>query len=284
MRRAILIGLSLLLYVALCASGADAPRRIVSLSPNVTEMLYGIGAFSRIVGVSDYCTYPPEVRKLPTVGGWATPDLEKLAGMRPDLVIVDDAQGELFADNFKKLGLRVMSVKDHTIEESYGAMAALGKATGHEAEAAKLIATTREGLQRVSRRTAALPKVRVVMIVDRTPGTLRDLYTATAGGYLGELVEIAGGRMALAAAQNGYGQLSKEDLAAADPDWILDSTHSTGGRLAGDPVEAWSEMPELKAVRNHRVRMLNEDYVVHSSQRMVETAELFARLFHPEAR
>src|SRR3974390_957297 len=137
MTRRILIGL----LIACCAPAADLPQRIVSLSPNVTEMLYGVGAFSRVVGVSEYCTYPPEVTKLPTVGGWATPDLERLAGLRPNLVIVDDAQGELFQERFKKLGLRVMSVKDHTIEESYGAMAALGKATDHDLDAAKLIAS-----------------------------------------------------------------------------------------------------------------------------------------------
>jgi iron complex transport system substrate-binding protein len=287
MTRTILIGLS----VALCAAGADAPRRIVPLSPNVAEMLYGIGAFSQVVGVSDYSTYPPEARKLPSVGGWANPNLEKVAVLRPDLVIVDDAQAALVGDNLNKLGLRVMTVKDHTIQDSYGAMAALGQASGHEAGAAKLIAATREGLERVARQTAALAKPAVVLIIDRTPGTLRELYTATAGGYLGELVQIAGGRMAAAAVPGGYGKLSAEDLLAANPDWILEFIPATGGgagggpgpgsRLTGDPLQAWSEMPELKAVRNHQVRVVTEDYVVHSSQRMVETAQLFARLLHP---
>jgi iron complex transport system substrate-binding protein len=278
--RAILIGLS----VALSTLAADAPRRIVSLSPNVTEMLYGMGAFSQVVGVSDYCTYPPEVTKLPSVGGWANPNLEKVAALRPDLVIVDDAQAALVADNLQKLGLQLLTVKDHTIQESYDAMAALGQATGHPAEAAKLIASTREGLLRVSRKTAALAKPSVVLIIDRTPGTLRELYTATLGGYLAELVLIAGGRMPLAAAQNGYGQLSKEDLLAADPDWILDFNHAVPSRFSGNPLQVWSEMPELKAVRNQRVRSVTPDYVVHSSQRMVETAELFTRLIHPEVK
>lgn len=277
MRGAILVAAS-----ALTALAAGGPQRIIPLSPNVTEMLYGIGAFAQVAGVSDYCTYPPQVQNLPHVGGWENPDFEKVAALRPDLVIVDDAQAMLVADSFRKLGLRVMSVKDRTIEESYEAMLELGKATGHEIEAAKLIATTREALLRVSQKTFAAAPTSVVIIVDRTPGTLRDLYTATAGGYLGELVHIAGGRMALAAAKTGYGQLSKEDLLKADPDWILDLNHKAPGRLAGDPLAAWNEMPQLKAVRNRHVRIVTEDFVVHSSQRMVETAELFARLIHPE--
>jgi iron complex transport system substrate-binding protein len=283
MTRRLLLALS----IAISAAGADAPRRIVSLSPNVTEMLYGIGAFDQVVGISDYCTYPPEVNKLPSVGGWHNPDLEKLAGLHPDLVIVDAGQAPFLEDHFKALGLRVMTVEDHTIQDVYAGMTALGRATNHEEGAAKLIASTRDGLARVSKKTAALKppaKPRVILIVDRTPVTLRDLYTATDGGYLGELVEIAGGKIGAPPAKNGYGKLSKEDLLAINPDLILDFIHGVKSRFSGDPMEAWSEMPELKAVRDRRIYGVNEDYVPHASQRMVQTAELFARLIHPEVR
>jgi ABC-type Fe3+-hydroxamate transport system substrate-binding protein len=124
----------------------------------------------------------------------------------------------------------------------------------------------------------------VILIVDRTPGTLRDLYTATGGGYLAELVAIAGGQIALAATKRGYEKLSKEDLLAANPEWILDFIHGAKSRFAGDPMEAWREMPELKAVGTGKVRGVNEDYVPHASQRIVDTAELFARILHPEAK
>jgi ABC-type Fe3+-hydroxamate transport system substrate-binding protein len=272
----------LLFSLAICA--AAAPQRIVSLSPNVTELLYGVGAFPQVVGVSDYCTYPPEVKKLPTVGGWHDPSLEKLAVMRPDLVIVDDAQAPFVQDSFRKLGLRLMVLPTHHVEDVYRAMAELGKATGHDTQAAQLIAATRQVRARVSQKTAALSHPGVVMIVDRTPGTLRELITATTGGFLSELVEMAGGRIAVAPAKDGYGKLSKEDLLAANPDVILDFVHGSDSRFAGNLMEAWREMPELKAVRSGRVYRVNEDYVPHASQRMVQTAELFARLIHPEAK
>jgi iron complex transport system substrate-binding protein len=278
MKRAFLIGLALVLH----AAGADIPRRIVSLSPNLTELLYGIEAFDQVVGISDYCTYPPAVANLPSVGGWHNPSLEKLAALAPDLVVIDDGQAPFVKDSFKKLGLRIMTASDHTVQDVYNSIAALGKATGHEAEAVRLIAATRDGLHRVSQKTARLAKPKVVLIVDRTPGTLRDLYTATGGGFLAELLEIAGGRMALPPSKRGYEKLSKEDLLAADPEIILDFIHGMKSRFSGDPMEAWREMSELKAVRAGRVRGVNEDYVPHASQRMVQTAELFARLIHPE--
>ncbi len=264
------------------------PHRIVCLSPTLTEILYGIGAFPEVVAVSDYATYPSEAARLPRVGGWATPDLEKLLSLRPDMVVLDDAQAPLFQDKVRALGFRALAVPIHTIAEVYAAMDVLGRATGHEAAAARLAADTRQGLDRIAKRTAALPKCRVMLIVDRTPGTLNNLYTATNGGYLAELIEIAGGRIAAAPASIGYSSLSKEDLLAADPDVILDFNHgpspSPAGSLFANPLDAWRTMPELKAVRTHRVYSVTEEYVPHASQRMVLTAGLFTRLLHPEAK
>ncbi len=274
--------LALSLLVALCAVCAGAPQRIVSLSPDLTEMLYGVGAFDRVVAVSDYDTYPPETAKLPHLGQLHSPSFEKLAGMRPDLVLINKAQAPFLEDTLKELGLRILKTSNQSIEETYAAMMAIGHATGNDAEAAKLAATTREGLDRVTRRTAGHSKVRVLLIVDRLPGTLRDLYTATDGSYLAELIGIAGGRIAVPPVEHGYKKLAKEDLLAADPEVILDFIQGPKSRFAGDPMEAWKEMPELKAVWGHRVYAVNEDFVPHASQRMVQTAELFARLIHPE--
>lgn len=278
MKRALLVAL----LSAVIAGAADVPHRIVSVSPNVTEMLYGIGAFGQVAGISDYCTYPPEVKNLPSIGGWHNPSLEKLAALKPDLVISDDGQAPFIEKNVEALGLRFLVVPNHTIRDLYSGIADLGRVTGHEEQAAKLIAQTREGLQRVSQKTAGRPAPRVILIVNRTPGTLRDLYTATEGGFLAELVAIAGGRIAAPKAPNGYGKLSKEDLLAINPDIILDFIHGSQSRFAGDPIEAWKEMPELKAVHTGQIHGVNEDYVPHASQRVVQTAELFARLIHPE--
>ena len=272
------------LIAAITLHATDMPRRIVSLSPNVTEMLYGIGAFGQVVGVSDYCTYPPQVKQLPSVGGWHTPSLEKLAAMRPDLVIVDDAQAPFIEDNVKALGLHLLVVPNHSIQDIYAGMGVLGRATGHEDGAAKLAAHTRGQLQQIGRKTAGRPVLPVILIVNRTPGTLRDLYTATEGGFLAELVTIAGGRVGAPKAPNGYAKLTTEDLLTINPEVILDFTHGSEGKFAGDPLEPWRDMPELKAVRSHRIYAVDEDYVPHASQRIVDTAALFARLIHPEVK
>jgi iron complex transport system substrate-binding protein len=276
--------LSALLCFALAAFAGQAPKRIVSLSPTVTEMLYGIGAFPDVVGISDYCTYPPEVKDLPSVGGWHNPNLEKLFALRPGLLIADDAQASFVQDKIRDLGFPVLVVPSHTVADVYKAISDLGRATGRTEGAERLVMATRDALAHVSRRTAGLGKPSVVLIVNRTPGTLRDLYTATDGSFLAELVQIAGGRVVAPAVARGYERLSKEDLLAINPDVILDFIHGSQSRLAGDPMAAWKEMPELKAVRSSRLHGVQEDYVPYASQRIVETAALFARLIHPEAK
>ena len=90
------------------------------------------------------------------------------------------------------------------------------------------------------------------------------------------------GKIAIKPVEHGYTKLAKEDLLAANPEVILDFIQGPKSRFAGDPMEAWKEMPELKAVRGHRVYGVHEDFVPHASQRMVQTAELFAKLIHPE--
>jgi iron complex transport system substrate-binding protein len=202
--------------------------------------------------------------------------------MRPDLVIINGAQAAFFEDTLRELGLLVLKTSNRSVQEVYSAMTAIGHATGNDGDAVRLVAATRARLDRVARKTAHLPKPRVVLIVNRTPGTLRDLSSATEGSYLEELVKIAGGHVVVPPARSGYARLSKEDLLAINPDLILDFIHGSNSVLAGDPLEAWQEMPELKAVRTHRIYGVNEDFVPHASQRIVETAELFAKLIHPE--
>jgi iron complex transport system substrate-binding protein len=280
MRRAFLFAL---LYV-LGAAGAERPQRIISLSPDLTEIVYGVGAFDRVVAVSDYDTWPPGTAKLPHLGQLHNPSFEKIVALRPDLVIINKAQAPFLEDTLKELGLTVLKTSNSSVEEVYAAMMSIGRATGSESEAAKLVASTREGLERFARRTAHLPRTSTVLIVDRLPGTLRDLYTATDGSFLAELVGIAGGHIEVPPVEHGYKKLAKEELLAINPDIILDFIQGPMSRFAGDPMEAWREMPELKAVRAHRVYGVNEDFVPHASQRIVQTAELFAKLIHPEAK
>jgi len=160
MRRTFLTSAAFALWALSTGVGAENPQRIVSLSPDLTEMLYGVGALNRVVGVSNYDTYPPEVAKIPRLGQLHSPSYEKLTAMRPDLVVINNAQAPFLEDTLKELGLRVLKTSNRSIQEVYAAITAIGRATGNDNEAARLVATTREGLDRVARRTARLSRPR----------------------------------------------------------------------------------------------------------------------------
>jgi iron complex transport system substrate-binding protein len=279
--------LALLLAVVGQISAAPAQRiisqRIISMSPNATEILYGLGVIDRVVAVSDYDVWPPEVKKLPRIGGWSTPSLERVLAFRPDLVLLSDAQMQLIGPQLRQLGLNVVALPTHTLDDAYSAIRITGHATGREAEAAQMEASTRAGIERVRGRTRSLVHPSVLCVVDRTPGTLRDVYAAGDGSFIAELIAVAGAHSVVPRSNEGYSRVGKEALLAYNPDIIVDMMQGPPGRLGEDPQAVWRDFPELAAVRNHRIVPVHEDYVLHASQMVVKTAVLFARIFHPES-
>jgi len=257
---------------ASCASSAQPlPQRIISVSPNVTEILYGIGAFDRVVAVSDYCTYPPAVQNLPRVGGWENSNLEKIAALRPDLVILTDAQAPFLEDKLRDLADIFVSIDE------------IGRATGTQARAADLARRTRASLDNTRALTRNLPRPSVLFVVDRTPGTLRDMTVAAQGSFLADLIDIAGGRITAAPAKSGYLNVSKDAILTLDPEVIIDLVHWSKGRFAEHPELVWHDLPELRAVREGRLCPLRDEFLPHASQFVADTAKLLAKLIHPEA-
>lgn len=265
------------------AGPAAKAARIISLSPNTTEILHGIGAFDRVVAVSDYCAYPPGVEALPRVGGWSNPNLEQIASLRPDLVVFADAQAQFVKDRIEALGVRVVSVPSRSLEDVYDSIEQIGRATGDEDEARRLLDETRGAVDEVRRRTASLPRPRVLCVVDRVQGTLRDLYTATDGSFIAQLVEAAGGRNVAPPAASGWGKVQKEAVVALDPEIIIDMVQSAEGRLAEDPQAVWRELATVTAVREGRVHSVRDEALIHPSQFVGPTARRLAEMIHPEA-
>ena len=273
---------AILLLAAVTASAAGTPQRIISASPSASEILYGVGAFDKVVAVSDYCTYPPAAKSLPRIGGWSTPSLETIAGLRPDLVVLTDSQAPLVEDHLRELGLQTLVTPSRTIQDVFTAMELIGRGTGHEREAGALVAATRATLERVRTRARALSRPTVLCIVDRTPGTLRDLYATTQHSYMGELIELAGGRIAAPAARAGYVRISKEILLTLNPDIVIDMVQGAKGELAEDPQAVWRERTGLRAVRTGRIYPIRDEYLLHASQMIARSAVTLARILHPE--
>jgi iron complex transport system substrate-binding protein len=266
------------------ARASDSPRRIISLSPSATEVLYGVGAFDRVVAVTDYDEFPPEVARLPKVGGWSNTNLEQIATLKPDLVVMTESQSPLIKDKLDALGVRTLTVPSYTVADALSSITLIGAATGQHEQAQKLLAETRARLDAVRARAKDLKRPRVLCIVDRVPGTLRGLYTATEGSFIDELIEIAGGDSIAPPARTGFGQINKEAVATLDPEIIIDmAMGAKSANLAEDPKEVWAELSQVRAVREGRVHVLRDASVIHPSQFVADAARKFAELIHPEA-
>ena len=263
-------------------NASRSPQRIISLMPSATEILYGVGAFERVVAVSDYCDYPPEAARLPRIGGWQNTNVERLAALRPDLVVMMDAQAPFIKDRLDALGIRTLAVGTRTLTDVFGAIESIGRATGQIDQAQRLSSETRAVLEEIRGRVGARERPRVLCVVDRVPGTLRDLYSATRGSFLAELIEIAGGEVIAPNAESGYGQISKEALLALDPEIIIDIVPGAEGSFSEDAESVWRELPQVRAVRNNRVYTVRDARTVHPSQFIAVTARRFAEIVHPE--
>ena len=258
------------------------PQRIISLSPSVSEILDGVGAFDRVVGVSDYCTYPPAVKQLPRVGGWQTTSLEQVNALQPDLVIMTEPQAAFVKDQLETLGLQTLVVPSQSLDNVFTAMAEIGQAVGNKGQAEALFQHTQSALDAIRSRVHGLGRPRVLCVVDRVPGTLRDLYAATKGSFLAQLVEVTGGESIAPPAGAGYAQMSKEAVLSLNPEVIIDMVQGPQGKFAEDPIGVWQEFSEVQAVRAGRIFPIRQTSAIHPSQFVADTAKGFAKMIHPE--
>jgi cobalamin transport system substrate-binding protein len=265
------------------ASVEPRPQRIVSLSPSVTEILYGIGAWPQVIAVSQYCTYPADVQNKPRVNGWDKTNLEQVMALNPDFVIGVEAQESFLRDKLNGLGVRSLFVKSQSLADILASFGEIGLATGHEQEATDLSAKTQGEIDTVRKAVADRPHPRVLCVVDRVPGTIRDLYTATRGSYLDELIQLAGGESIAPQAEHGYGKINKEAVLTLNPEVIIDMAQGSKGNFGEDPGAVWNELGEVRAVREKRIYSMSDPSVIHPSQFVGHTAQVFARALHPES-
>jgi iron complex transport system substrate-binding protein len=264
-------------------SSPPAPRRIVSLVPAITEMLYAIGAGSRVVAVSSYDEFPPEVKALPKVGALLDPDTERILALRPDMVVVYGSQSEVQAQ-FERAGLRTFSYRHGGIDTTLRTIHELGIAAGQQKDAAALVASLKARLDAVRERVKGRPKPRTLLVFERLPGTLREIYATGGVGFLHEMLTIAGGTNVFAEVSRESVQPSLEIVLARAPDVILE-VRASGliEKQKSGERDAWSAISSVPAVRNRRVHLLTGDYLVVPGPRLAMATEALARTLHPEA-
>lgn len=262
------------------------PKRIVSATPSVTEMLFALGLGDRVVGVTEHCRYPEAARRLPKIGTYMNPNSEAIAALRPDLVVIQK-NPYLPPAALERLKLRALELHYDSVAEVYRGIGQLSAAAGVPERGAALVAKLKAELAAVERATAGRARRSAAFFVARQPDSTQGLIAVGSASYLRELIEIAGGRNVFGDAAAAYPKIPLEELIARNPDVIIDmgdmaQTEGVTEAHRASVVELWKRHPVLKAVRGNRVYAVANDIFVVPGPRMAEAARAFARMLHPE--
>jgi ABC-type Fe3+-hydroxamate transport system substrate-binding protein len=256
----------------------------VSTSPSITETLFALGLGDRVVGVSQYCRYPDEARRVPKIGGFLEPDVELIARLGPDLVIVH--AGPSGAERrLETLRIPFLVVDRGTLPSVFTTIRRIGQAVSMSDRASLLIASLEARLARVREAVSARPPKKVLLIVGRRPGTLTDLIAVGRGSYLNDLVTIAGGVNVIGRDMSvEYPRISVETIVRLAPDVIVDvdGMGDTAEERAArqTATEAlWAGQPLIAAQKSQVYAAVSDAFVI-PGPRLVEVAETFARWFH----
>lgn len=259
-------------------------RRIVSLVPATTEMLFDMGEGARVAGVGSYDRFPPEIEKLPRLGGLFDPNVERLLALSPDLVIVYDTQTDL-RQQIERAGIPMFAYSLRGLTDVADTMRALGRRIGAEAGGNAAASRLETQLAGIRGRVAGRVRPRTLLVFGREPGSLRGINASGGYGFLHDLLELAGGADVLGDIRRPAVSMSSELVIARAPEVIIEVHY--GDSLKTMRVDAerrvWNALPSVPAVRSGRIHLLSGDEFVVPGPRVALAAERFARALHPDA-
>ena len=266
------------------AQRADGPRRIISLVPATTEMLFAMGAGDRLAGVSNYDRFPPDVARLPRVGGLLDPDVERVLSLKPDLVVVYDTQADLIRQ-LERARIPIFGYRHRDLRDITETMRTLGGRIGAAAAADAAASRIEQRLAATGRRVAGRPRPKTLLVFGREQGTLRHINASGGYGFLHDLLELAGGANVLADLTKQAVDVSTEMVLTRAPEVILELHYGDSlrpERLAPERL-VWNALASVPAVRTNRVHLLGGDEFVVPGPRVGLAAERFAEVLHGSA-
>lgn len=241
------------------AQSKDLPRtpgRIISLAPNLTEIVFALGAGDRLVGVTKFCDHPVKAKALPKVGGFIDPDMEVIASAKPDLILgMASGPKSTLPTKLDKMSLRYVFLQMKTIEETYKGIELVGQAIGKKDDALALVKSMKASMK--VKQPEAKPKALFVL-------GHRPMIVAGPGSFGAQLIELAGGQNAVSG-NNPYPALDIEKVIALQPDVIVDATMTAKDKSA---EHFWQKYSVLKAVKAKRVHTLHDPSLLRPGPRL----------------
>jgi iron complex transport system substrate-binding protein len=254
---------------------AQRPRRIVSTAPSNTEIIFAVGAGEQLVGVTTYCNYPPEAKQREKIGGFSPKSIsiESIVNLKPDLVLTTGGIQQPLTASLRQVRLPVLSYDADTLDGVIENVRRIGRACGRAREAEALASKLQERLAATRARAATRKTAgpRVLLLLSEEP-----LMTVGPKTFLGQMLELAGGRNIFADVTQQYPRISEEQIIQRNPEVIVlwDGGNAAARRqqLANRP--GWGQ---LEAVRQQRLPAINEDLISRPTPRLFDGLDELTR-------
>jgi len=242
-------------------------NRIISLSPNITEILFALGLGDKVVGVTRFCKYPPEAKEKMQVGGYLDPNYEAILSLKPDVVVLLP-ENEQVKNSLSELNIKYLVVNNKNVSDILKSIDFLGKEFSVNKKAENITSNIRVKMNRIQAKTNDSNRPKVMIVVERTMGTgvIEDIYIAGKNTFYDELI------------------ISAEGIIHLNPDFIielvpqLEHTKISISLLLKD----WQSLPQLNAIKNHHIYLISQDYAVIPGPRFILFLEDLVRMIHPE--
>jgi iron complex transport system substrate-binding protein len=256
-------------------------QKVVSLAPSNTEILYAIGAGTQVVGRDDFSDFPAVAKSLPSVGGnMGNYDVEKIASLKPDLVLASGLNTPELVQTIEKLGIPVYYLANPTdLEGLYANLQTVGKLTGHEKETGTLVDSLKVRVEAITSKLAGITEKPLVYYeLDATDAAKP--WTPGPGTFLTKLIKLAGGISIGESLTSDYAQIGLETLLTQNPDIILlgDAAYGT----TPEQVAQRNGWQSIKAVLDNKIYTFDDNLVSRPGPRLVDGLEILAKLLHPE--
>jgi iron complex transport system substrate-binding protein len=250
--------------------------RVISLAPNLTEIIFAVGAGNKLVGDTTYCDFPEEAKHVTKVGDTLHPSLERIIALKPEVVLVStSSQLEVFTEQLTNHNIAVFVTDPRDLEGVFRSITQVGEILGASKEAKTVVDSLRHRSENVESKVNQLPRVRIFYQLSAEP-----LYTAGKDSFVTDLIRRAGAESVTGEVPGAWPKYSAESALAAKPDAII---LPTGGSMGAGNATVAEALRNSPAAQKGRVYKINDDHLVRPGPRAVDGLEAMAKALHPEA-
>jgi iron complex transport system substrate-binding protein len=254
-----------------------AQQRIITLSPAINEIVYALGSGADVVGNTQYCTYPQASQSVNKVGGYFSPDLEKILSLKPSIVIMQENNKKL-AQNLEKLGINIKMIQINRLPHIKKAIFSLGDLLHQEIQAKSIVAEIDKALADIK---DIVKDKKILIVIGHNTSLVKQVFVVGQNLYLDDIINTSGNTNALQSNRKGQPVLNQENIIATDPDIVILLAHSMQqkGLTPSDLIEPWKELP-ISAGKNGDIYIIDKEYSGIPSDRLVLFLRDFKEILH----